>query len=298
MEKRDMELRPAIIEDAEPIARQYLASIGFVEYSSNDRFADEIRSRFGKVGEEILRAIQLRADGRYTDDTFYPLKNSSLSLSLAVSFWNKGGFYTSFLNWFVRERLPAPSRILDIGCDNGILTCFYAKHFPEAEVVGIDVCESGVTRARELAAKLGLHNVAFSVLDVQKAADELSGSSFQMVTATHVFDTLLDLDEIQSVSSVAEVEQLDIRQADLSLLVSIRGLTALDGIILTTDSLDHRSSERWMLMLNRSGWSVNRDRSSIIHWSQSDRKRATCPIVVADNKEAGSSAYSRAATEP
>ena len=56
---------------------------------------------------------------------------------------------------------PAATRILDIGCDNGLATCFYASQRPDAEVLGIDRCAEGIACAEHLASMLGLKNVTF-----------------------------------------------------------------------------------------------------------------------------------------
>ncbi len=230
-----------------------------------------------------MAAIDLRADGKFSDHDFYPLKNSSLELSLAVTFWVKGGFYASYLSWLVREDLPSPSRILDIGCDNGVLTCFYARQFPDAEVIGIDLHESSIDRAKELAAKLAVPNASFQVLDLRRAREALPGSTFDLVTATHVID--IDPEECRRVSSPGEVEQLEIASRDLETLACVRRMTtAGSGMFLTTDSLDDEEVGLWRRMLSQAGFSIDWTRSSLIDWLDVDKEKQTCPVFVAENK--------------
>ncbi len=274
----------SLLQDAEPAVRRYLQSVGFSMPASRERFTRDIESRFGRAGQDVLRAMDLRIDGGCPDDDFYPLKNSSLPLSLAITFWRKGGFYASFLSWMQRESLPSPSRIIDIGCDNGILTCFYAQQFPDAEVIGVDLHESSIDRANELATKLAVQNASFQVLDLNRAGAVFSGSTFDLVTATHVLSP--DLERCRHLSSVGEVEQLEIAPEDLEMLACVRHLTTPGrGILVTTDSLDDRAIGFWTRMLSHVGFSVNWPRSSTIYWPDSNSEQETCPVLVAENKE-------------
>ena len=56
---------------------------------------------------------------------------------------------------------PGPARILEVGCDCGIIACFLAKRFPEAQITGLDRCGESIAAAKELAARLKLTNAEF-----------------------------------------------------------------------------------------------------------------------------------------
>jgi SAM-dependent methyltransferase len=136
----------------------------------------------------VKSAIERRGLGESVD--VYALKNSSLDLSLAIASQYWGDLYRNFLSWFVREQLPSPSTILDIGCESGILTCFYAQRFPSAEVVGIDRSKGAVQCATELANRLKLDNVSFVQSDLREYVGRASGK-FDLITATLVFKEAL-----------------------------------------------------------------------------------------------------------
>jgi cyclopropane fatty-acyl-phospholipid synthase-like methyltransferase len=67
--------------------------------------------------------------------------------------------------------------VLDLGCENGVLTCFYAILWPDEKVFGVKRSQAAVSAARELAKRLGLANVSFE----QKGAR----SCTQTVWVTH-----------------------------------------------------------------------------------------------------------------
>jgi SAM-dependent methyltransferase len=72
--------------------------------------------------------------------------------------------------------------VLDVGCGIGVLTTFYARHFPDLSIVGVDRSEASLTAARQRAEALTLTNVRFECCDVQQAA--ISGP-YDLVISTH-----------------------------------------------------------------------------------------------------------------
>lgn len=64
---------------------------------------------------------------------------------------------------------PKPTdRVLDIGCGCGHTSRAVAGDVPDGSVLGVDLSEPMVARARELAAEEGLGNLTFEAADVQE----------------------------------------------------------------------------------------------------------------------------------
>ena len=59
--------------------------------------------------------------------------------------------------------------VLDVGCGLGQTTCSAARMAAEGHALGVDISAPAVARARELAVKQGVDNVAFECADVQRA---------------------------------------------------------------------------------------------------------------------------------
>lgn len=68
----------------------------------------------------------------------------------------------------IAERLGEAARILDVGCGLGILTTFYARQVPGADVLGIDRSPSSLEVGRQRAAKLGVSRCRFACLDLER----------------------------------------------------------------------------------------------------------------------------------
>lgn len=90
---------------------------------------------------------------------------------------------------FARYSLPARPRILDVGCGTGQITARLAELFPEAELVGVDLDEQHLVRARERCAAAGAR-VRFQRADILGL--ELPDASFDLVVCRHVLQAIPD----------------------------------------------------------------------------------------------------------
>lgn len=79
-------------------------------------------------------------------------------------------------------------KIMEIGCGNGVITCFAAERYPEFSFTGIDIDTELVREAKKKAKLKQIHNVRFRVSDINKEAD----AQYDMVY-THY--TLVDTKE-------------------------------------------------------------------------------------------------------
>lgn len=72
---------------------------------------------------------------------------------------------------FVLQALEG-ERILDVGCNMGYLTSWYARQKPAAQVLGIDLSPSCIDSAKRQAVKLGITNLRYAVADGGRFAPE------------------------------------------------------------------------------------------------------------------------------
>ncbi|HBA51160.1 MAG TPA: hypothetical protein DCZ91_25850 [Lachnospiraceae bacterium] len=87
--------------------------------------------------------------------------NQSLQISLlAASFYDRV-FFRRVMEYLLEYDSFWGRGIFDIGCGNGILTCFLALHHEDAAVTGLDLSRNAVSVAEELSGKLQVKNVRF-----------------------------------------------------------------------------------------------------------------------------------------
>ena len=89
------------------------------------------------------------------------------------------------------SRSGAAFCVAEAGCDCGIVSCFIAQRYPEAEVTGADLCAEGISAAEKLAEKLGLSNVRF----VKGAAETLDAGAFDVVFSLRTMHENCDVEE-------------------------------------------------------------------------------------------------------
>ena len=91
--------------------------------------------------------------------------NQSLQMSLLAASFYDHVFFKRVLEYLVKYDSFCAGELVDIGCGNGILTCFLALRHPEAVVTGIELSQNAVLAASELAARLQVDNVQFYSAD-------------------------------------------------------------------------------------------------------------------------------------
>jgi SAM-dependent methyltransferase len=156
------------------------------------------RARVGDP-EAILAATRTRYGLLYRDLDTALAEYASRPVMIAAA----------WLRWWFEHHPPA-TRLLDVGCGPGVLTCAYGLALPGAEIVGIDATPEAVACAEELAGRLGVRNVSFVDGDFLDS-DPIAGDGFdQVVAVTALADVGLypqDPPEgSDALSSVADVD--------------------------------------------------------------------------------------------
>ncbi|MFA5262311.1 MAG: class I SAM-dependent methyltransferase [Opitutaceae bacterium] len=165
---------------SEEKVRRYYSALELPTHCNPDRIRQRLSREYSAQFRQFKEVIARRTEGDFSEDV-YTLKNSSLRFSLLVGALERGEMHAKFLE-ALDNYAPSPRAILDVGCENGSLTCFYALKWPSARVIGLDPCPEAIARARELAARLRLTNTEF----VQGAARDI-----RRVIGNRGFDLIL-----------------------------------------------------------------------------------------------------------
>ncbi len=172
---------PAIVKD-------YFNAVGIIARLSEEEFDQSLFQHYGFDATEYLEAVK---DKKRQERRAALVKTGNLELVLADCSKLDGTRYEAILSWLAEANLPQPSSVLDIGCDTGIMTCFYSMLFPQATITGIDASADAIECARKLAAKLQLKNVQFIKADVLHLPNDLKGQKFDLVCSTFAADRFL-----------------------------------------------------------------------------------------------------------
>ena len=266
------------------LVQSYLTRMGIGNSRKWEDFWHRLQKTHGNVALALVEAMRLTEQGESVN--VYSIKNSTLAFSLDVASQYMGSLYRSYLTWFVNQRLPTPSRLLDIGCENGVLTCFYATLFPEAEVIGIDKCTNAIKCARELAAQLKLTNVAFEELDIKILASAFAGQPFDLVTAITTHAEAIDFPKLSTSPSFYELEVVGADERASAVAETLQALVRREtGLLFSLERCYHmKEFVWWARLLNRVGLSFDWTRSYLLSYIDPDQEQAVLPLIVALRK--------------
>ena len=263
---------------------EYLTSIGVGQPVKSEKFWRRLENRFGKLARDIRDHINLRGDG-VADGDFWRLKNETLDLSLSLSGQFMGDFYRSYLPWLSTVTANAGiTRILDVGCDNGVLTCSYAKSFPNAQVIGIDQSSEGINCAKELAGRLGISNVQFRKLDALELGTTLVGERFDLITAIMTYHSVSEIPGMPLGWSLFQLELPDTAnwQGGLS---GIALLLGEDAKFISVERLTSSAGVLWWTRaISGAGLSINWRSSEVLCYS-SLGEASRVPAFVCDRRQ-------------
>jgi SAM-dependent methyltransferase len=263
----------------------YFKSISIGRPKSEAVFFKNGRKRFGKAFDELAFLIEVRGSGGDADP--YELKNSSLDLSLYVGEYYVSNAWREFASWLVKENLPPPSEVLDLGCETGVLTCLYAALWPTAKVVGVEHSVAAITAARELAKRLGLTNVLFEQSDARQFLDA-NVDRFNLITATFAMHELLAGAKGRKPftwgAKYERIEDIALSDADLHAVGTLKAVSKAlteDGILISVDRSPHLGTTWWYTQcLEQAGMKVSLARSYLIECSGPSRVERF-PLTVA-----------------
>jgi SAM-dependent methyltransferase len=165
--------------------KEHFEQVGVPVPTTSDEFWQLIEQKYGnEKTEELSDIISRRGNDQIVD--IYPLLYSSLDIS--IDFLSPhAGLYVDYLDWFLEQDFTPTVRMLDAACGNGFLTCFYAKIFPESEVIGIDNSSYAIECANEMAQRLKLQNVSFICMDLTGPEFLSLTGQFDIITAVTAF---------------------------------------------------------------------------------------------------------------
>ena len=159
---------------------------------------------------------------------FYSFKNSSLSLSLAISEMFDADYIRRACSWLADNKDCLGDKILDVGCDNGIITCFIAQICPEANVIGIDRCKESITSAKLLAEKFNLTNVDF----INASLGEYPINDFDTVIALRISQENVKEPVVNAFNTFYNIAA-DFKDAFLHYSKSLISHLSEDGFLIT-----------------------------------------------------------------
>jgi SAM-dependent methyltransferase len=169
------------IESIQQSLQNHLDQWGLRRFTSDQAYAHWQRQQLSPDELSALHQhVERKRHGSSADETaFYNLTAAPRMLPILYS--QRYEYYLAIAP-VVEAHLCEAKTILDFGCGPGILTTFYARRFPHAEVTGLDRSPACIAQARHKADELGLKNIRFECAEPEEGP--LVGK-YERVVATH-----------------------------------------------------------------------------------------------------------------
>lgn len=183
-------------------ALDYVKELEFKPAKNSRQLEKLLRNKLGnQTTEELILFFDERARAQENgDDTdsnaFYDVKNDNFEKSMAITSIFDGYIIRSFCEWIDNHKNLFEGRILEVGCDNGVISCFLGKLFPDSEILSIDRNKAAIKNAIILKEKLGINNVTFLDVDLAGIDDSAFDTVFSARTMhenfSHFVGTCID----------------------------------------------------------------------------------------------------------
>ncbi|HWI55320.1 MAG TPA: methyltransferase domain-containing protein, partial [Desulfobacteria bacterium] len=272
----------------------YLQKLNIRPARDGRQFVNVLCNKYDKrIVERIVKLIVERPDKTISEnyeDDIYELKNYRFDFSVDFIRYN-ADLYHKYFQWFLSIEHINPKRILDIGCENGFITCFYGLVFPKAEIIGIDPCKNAINCAEEMAKKLKVKNVTFRKGNLMEAKKLFPPNTFDLVTSVMTFKEIIGSYIQKIIGTPEEYKYWSLHELDLGVGAS-QAKTFLDIVnALLTQNGQYISFERWFPedtvwwadKLKASGLYVNWDQAEKIAFHEIGEPRVF-PAIAADKR--------------
>ena len=269
---------------------QFFKRCGLGGQQKGEIFWRVLEKKFGPLAIQLGDCISARENGLESDP--YPIKNASFDFANAVASQYDAAKLKAVAIWLMQEGIVT-GKILEIGCDNGILLCLLAEAYPDVSFVGIDPSAPAIELAKMRASQLNISNIDFKCLPLKRGIADEIGSEFNLVFSVAVFHELLDqdllgyrngltIDEGDSGFSIEDVDISFLKQVKkVDELLEVNDLLAMNGFFISVDRWpDYSRTLRWIRLAENANLTISMKRSSLIEYKNVDGKSDFLPATV------------------
>ena len=187
----------------------------------------------------------------------FAAKNASLRLSLAASLLWSAELYAQQVD--LLKRLASglsPGTILDIGCEQGLLTCLIAELWPDARVTGLDRSPEAIACAGQLAEELGTKNLNLAIGDLFAPTQVALEPADLVFTSRSILGEAIEIDPPHTNSDwTTQTEPAAERLASL---------TSSEGLLVSLERGEASTASLWSESLEAAGFAVLGERCQLI----------------------------------
>lgn len=243
------------MEEKKDIGQSYLDQLDMKPPKESKLLYFQFSAKYGettgrKMLTDLYRKIREFEENPEYLSEFYEMKNESLDKALLFNSGYQADNYRQMCNWIVANHDVFGKKILDAGCECGIMSCFLGMAFPEFQITAVDRSPNAIKAARELADRLDVHNITFINADVTN----LPGQKYDTVFAMRLLQENCKMEHVMSSYNMLKAEADDFAENIHDFAKKLSALVAEDGYLVSAERCDvDPVFLGWMQKLNECG---------------------------------------------
>lgn len=221
---------------------EFFEKLGLTEENNRDKFFKKIDEKHKiNLTQDLELAVALRKDKG--NGKIYTVKNKDLEMTMDFAGYYYD-LYTQFFKWLIEFKNSSDKnldgkKILDLGCDNGITTCFIALAYPNSQIVAVDKCKKGIKCAQEISKKLEIKNIRFETVDAKKVDKFFKDEKFDLIISNRSMLEITNLPRLKSFWSIDEVEKsIVVANSVVKFFKNVENVMTQDAKLVTFERLD------------------------------------------------------------
>lgn len=271
--------KPSNRKPVRQVFSQFCLAHGVPKQTNNAAFEKRLNMKFKDMAKRYLDYAHAKAEGDTALEAPYSVIYSSLEFSNALAGQLDAERLGIFAEWLLGQVGGLSGKVIvDIGCGNGLLACFLAKQFPDAQVIALDINMDAtlVTDARAIGLKLdNVHTFTGSLDSFMKA----NPGKADLVIASNVYAASMALDVFGK--GLMTPDERDIPQQPLADMQLVNELLADDGVFYSQDSWGYGETFcRWVRICEASGLRFLAYRSKGLIYTDGNGLPQTHPVAV------------------
>ena len=200
----------------------------------------------------------------------------------------------NFLVWLTKEIEPSQgAKILDVGCDNGLLMCALARIYPAIEVTGIDCEANSVELAKQRVDQMNLSNAFVEHVDIAEFENAHEGEYDIIITSNVMHELFASNSAAIDYLTIGKVddgafnykdvwESVRIETSKLKALQKINRLLQVDGVYISLDRwTTFDKYAMWTKALEETNFQISINHSYILEYDGPNDTKENMPLTVA-----------------
>ena len=265
----------------------YFSYEGLTYFNSPEKYWQWVYRKIDRNSADKIKSLFAeRAKGNIKDSrAFYSFlaqqKNDLIALNFEYS------LLRIIADWVLRH-LPTRGKIVELGCNTGFLSLYYAINRPDAIIIGLDNSLEAIEQAKRRSSKYKVDNIQFIHADANEVSDDRLTDASCIITGrllSELFSPVMRFRR-DALSLDYQVSQTGLDELIKNVINKCCDMLADDGLLLVTERFpDFDRFERLQNILVMNNFSIDKTSINSVSWQDVSGYHTSSFFLVKKNSE-------------